>query len=222
MKRHLCAAAAALFLASAGAIAQTTLNVGMSAADVSQLDPHRATTTQDKPLHLVALQRPRPLQAGIASLETLEPDLAERWESSPDKLTWTFHLRKGVKFHGDYGTLTADDVVFSLKRACRLEDLVVLRRLLRRSTRRGGRPVDGARQAEAGGAVLPRSRHQLPRRQRRQQEGGREARRQLPPQPGRHRPVPVRVLQAERERRPSSPTRTTSAARPRSIASSTT
>ena len=54
---------------------------------------------------------------GSASLEELEPDLAERWESSPDKLTWTFHLRKGVKFHGDYGELTADDVVFSLKRA---------------------------------------------------------------------------------------------------------
>src|SRR4029079_18302231 len=28
-----------------------------------------------------------------------------------------FHLRKGVKFHGDYGTLAAEDVVFSLKRA---------------------------------------------------------------------------------------------------------
>jgi peptide/nickel transport system substrate-binding protein len=43
------------------------------------------------------------------------PDLATRWESSPDGLTWTFYLRKGVKFHnGD--ELTADDVAFSMDR----------------------------------------------------------------------------------------------------------
>ena len=117
MKRHLCAAAAALLLCSAGAIAQTTLNVGMSAADVNQLDPYRATTTQDKPLTSWIYNGLVRFKPGSASLETLEPDLAEHWESTPDKLTWTFHLRKGVKFHGDYGTLTADDVVFSLKRA---------------------------------------------------------------------------------------------------------
>ncbi|MFL5177544.1 MAG: polyamine ABC transporter substrate-binding protein, partial [Microvirga sp.] len=49
MRPFLLAAAAAFALAGA-ARAETTLNVGMSAADVNQLDPHRATTTQDKPL----------------------------------------------------------------------------------------------------------------------------------------------------------------------------
>ena len=117
MKRYLLAAAAALLLAGGGAWAETTLNVGMSAADVNQLDPHRATTTQDKPLTAWVFNGLVRFKPGSASLEGLEPDLAERWDSSPDKLTWTFYLRKGVKFHGDYGELTADDVVFSLKRA---------------------------------------------------------------------------------------------------------
>lgn len=42
----------------------------------------------------------------------LEPRLAERWTVSNDGLTWTFYLRKGIKFHnGD--ELTAEDVKYS-------------------------------------------------------------------------------------------------------------
>src|SRR5213596_2442427 len=42
--------------------------------------------------------------------------LATKWENSPDYKRWTFHLRKGVKFHnGD--DVTSDDVKFSLQRA---------------------------------------------------------------------------------------------------------
>ncbi|HEV8439961.1 MAG TPA: ABC transporter substrate-binding protein [Methylomirabilota bacterium] len=42
--------------------------------------------------------------------------IATRWENSPDHKRWTFHLRKGVKFHnGD--DLTSEDVKFSLQRA---------------------------------------------------------------------------------------------------------
>ena len=42
----------------------------------------------------------------------LEPALAESWEISPDKLTYTFHLRHGVRWH-DGVPFTADDVKFS-------------------------------------------------------------------------------------------------------------
>lgn len=43
------------------------------------------------------------------------PHLAERWEVSDDGLTYTFYLRKGVRFH-DGSELTAEDVVFSMER----------------------------------------------------------------------------------------------------------
>ncbi|HYF54771.1 MAG TPA: ABC transporter substrate-binding protein, partial [Salinarimonas sp.] len=99
------------------ASAQTTLNIGMAAADVGQLDPHRATTTQDKPVVSWIFNGLVRFKPGSASLESLEPDLAERWEQTPDGLSWTFFLRKGVKFHGGYGEMTADDVVFSLRKA---------------------------------------------------------------------------------------------------------
>lgn len=44
----------------------------------------------------------------------LEGSLAERWEHSPDYHEWTFHLRRGVRWH-DGTPVTAHDVKFTIK-----------------------------------------------------------------------------------------------------------
>ncbi|MDD0972727.1 ABC transporter substrate-binding protein [Pseudomonas fontis] len=51
----------------------------------------------------------------------IQPALAEKWEISADGLTYTFHLRPGVKFHTtDYfkptREMNADDVLWSIRR----------------------------------------------------------------------------------------------------------
>ncbi len=46
---------------------------------------------------------------------TVEPDLAEKWDISADGKTYTFTLRKGVKFHSGRG-LVAADVKYTFER----------------------------------------------------------------------------------------------------------
>ena len=47
--------------------------------------------------------------------DEVEPSLAESWEYSEDGLTWTFHLRKNVRWH-DGEPFTAQDVDFTFNR----------------------------------------------------------------------------------------------------------
>jgi peptide/nickel transport system substrate-binding protein len=48
------------------------------------------------------------------------PDAAEKWEMADDGKTWTFHLRKGIKF-SDGTPMTAADVVYSFQRVITLK-----------------------------------------------------------------------------------------------------
>jgi peptide/nickel transport system substrate-binding protein len=105
--------------AAGGAAAQSgpTLRVGMAAQDVGRLDPHFAVSTIDRVVVAWMFNGLVRFKPGSIDPSEIEPDLAERWESSADGRGWTFHLRRGVQFHGGFGELTADDVVFSLRKA---------------------------------------------------------------------------------------------------------
>ncbi|MGQ3047929.1 MAG: ABC transporter substrate-binding protein [Niveispirillum sp.] len=72
----------------------------------------------------------RPIFDGLVKFERgttkIVPALAERWEISPDGLTYTFHLRRGVKWQSfkDYKPtrdFNADDVLFSLNRQWKVD-----------------------------------------------------------------------------------------------------
>lgn len=51
---------------------------------------------------------------------TPSPEVAESWDISEDGRTYTFHIRKGIKFTSGR-ELTADDVIFTLKRHLKME-----------------------------------------------------------------------------------------------------
>jgi ABC-type transport system substrate-binding protein len=59
--------------------------------------------------------------------QTIIPDLAHKWEISPDGKRYTFHLRKGVKFH-DGADFTAADVKATYDRIARPPKGVVIPR----------------------------------------------------------------------------------------------
>src|SRR4030043_911477 len=96
---------------------EKVMRMALKASDIRSLDPHYGTTTVDyaciDPM-FSGLVRFKPEDINP---EKIEPDLAERWERSKDGLTWTFYLRKGVKFHKGYGELTSEDVKFALEKA---------------------------------------------------------------------------------------------------------
>src|SRR5205823_1177262 len=76
------------------------------------LDPAEteAFTTPFMILYAVHDALVKPLPAGMST-----PSLAESWNESKDHLTYTFTLRKNVKFH-DGSPVTAEDVKFSFER----------------------------------------------------------------------------------------------------------
>jgi peptide/nickel transport system substrate-binding protein len=96
--------------ASPGAGAQKVFRYA-GQGDALDLDPHGVNEGQTTGLRLAVYE-------GLVWRSwdmSLHPGLAVKW-SQPEPTRWRFQLRPGVKFH-DGSPFTADDVVFSFKRA---------------------------------------------------------------------------------------------------------
>lgn len=92
--------------------AETILRL-RSRDDIISLDPAYLAKPSD---HVVAFNIYDGLVRLKAGTAQIEPNLAHKWTLSPDGKTYTFHLRKGVKFHKGYGIVTARDFKYSFER----------------------------------------------------------------------------------------------------------
>jgi peptide/nickel transport system substrate-binding protein len=91
------------------------INVGLAKDLGDSLDPHKMTSAGTKEVLFNVFE-------GLVKPDSdgnLIPAIAESYTISDDGLTYTFTLRDGVKFHNGK-TVTADDVVYSLKRCAGL------------------------------------------------------------------------------------------------------
>lgn len=91
---------------------QQVYRVGLPVSDVKTLDPAQATD-------LYSSQTVQMISAGLVEendqLQVIGV-LASSWEASADGLTYTFHLKPGLKF-SDGTALTASDIAYSIDRA---------------------------------------------------------------------------------------------------------
>lgn len=97
---------------AAPAVAQERAVVIMRTNDSNNYDPQRNGARAGTEVITMLSDS---LTSIAPDMKTIEPGLAESWSVSPDGLSYTFNLRKDVKFC-DGRPMTADDVVYSLRR----------------------------------------------------------------------------------------------------------
>ncbi|HEU5375923.1 MAG TPA: peptide ABC transporter substrate-binding protein [Ktedonobacteraceae bacterium] len=91
---------------------QQIYRIGVVGTDIATFDPGVSTD-------LYSINAIQMVFTGLIQLNDklqVTPQLAKSYEASPDGLTWTFHLKPGLKF-SDGTSLTANDVAYSIDRA---------------------------------------------------------------------------------------------------------
>lgn len=97
---------------AAGPVKGGTLKMGLGGgSSTTSLDP--ALSASQVPFHIIRTYGEQLIEVNADG--TLNPRLAESFESSPDAKSWSFKIRQGVEFHNGK-TLTADDVLQTLLR----------------------------------------------------------------------------------------------------------
>jgi len=108
--RRLACALAALFTFAGTASAETVLKAALH-SDLKIIDPIWTTA-------LISTHHGNMVYDTLFALDDklqVKPQMVDKWEVSPDKLTWTFTLRDGLEWH-DGKPVTAEDCVASIKR----------------------------------------------------------------------------------------------------------
>jgi len=108
--RQLFSALAAAMAIAAPAGAQSVLKVSLH-SDLKIIDPIWTTA-------LISTHHGNMVYDTLFAPDdklAVKPQMVDKWEVSPDKLTWTFTLREGLEWH-DGQPVTAADCVASLKR----------------------------------------------------------------------------------------------------------
>ncbi len=118
------AALAAAALAAAGAAASAKTLVYCSEGSPENFSPGVNTTGTSFDANSQIYSRVVDFERGGTKVV---PGLAERWDISPDGLTYTFHLRKGVKWHSNKNfkptrDMNADDILFMFERQWKESD----------------------------------------------------------------------------------------------------
>ncbi|MBI3516719.1 MAG: ABC transporter substrate-binding protein [Proteobacteria bacterium] len=109
-RAHFGLAALALLVFAEPAAAQGVLRIAVGTS-LSTLDPARTTTGEEYIYDNLVFSGLTRMRADLS----VEPELAERWDFTPDLKSWTFHLRRGVKFHSGR-EMVAQDVIKSFER----------------------------------------------------------------------------------------------------------
>jgi peptide/nickel transport system substrate-binding protein len=106
------AALACVLAMPVASVAQTRIAIGMQ-QEPTTLDP---TTDATAAINAMLAQNVYESLTSVDESGTVIPQLATSWTVSPDGLTYTFTLARGVKFH-DGTDFDAEDVLFSFNRA---------------------------------------------------------------------------------------------------------